>query len=89
MTGTLVKREDTFAETRIDDEVVLMDLANGDFFSIAGSALEIWELIDGQRDRDAILAEPAATFAMPPAELAGDLDAFLAVLFDAGYVTPA
>lgn len=89
MTGILVKREDTFAETRIDDEVVLMDLANGDFFSITGSALEIWELVDGQRDRAAILAELAANYAVSPAELADDVDAFLSLLVDAGYVTPA
>ena len=89
MSGILFKQADSFAETRIDDEVVLMDLANGDFFSICGSALEIWELIDGSRDRDAILAELCARFAMPAAALVGDVDAFLSVLIDAGYVASA
>lgn len=89
MTGLLVKQDDSFAETRIDDEVVLMDLGNGDFFSIADSALAVWELVDGSRNRDAILAELSEQFAMPAGDLAADVDAFLATLLDAGYVTSA
>lgn len=89
MAGLLVKNEDSFAETRIDDEVVLMNLGNGDFFSLADSALAIWDLVDGNRDRQAILAELSQQYDLPSAELAGDLDLFLATLLDAGYVTSA
>ena len=55
MTQSLRKCPENFAETEIDDEIVLMCLTNGDFFSIKDSALAIWNLIDGQRDRSALL----------------------------------
>jgi hypothetical protein len=78
------KRTDRFSETTIDGEVVIMSLENGDFFSLTGTARSIWELIDGVRSRDALLAELAATYEMPGVALAADVDAFLAQLAGAG-----
>ena len=40
-----------FSETRVDDEVVVMHLGTGDFFSLKDSAKAIWEQIDGERSR--------------------------------------
>ena len=88
MTG-LAKDPSRFAETRIEDETVVMSLDSGDFFSLTGTAQSIWRLLDGTRDRAAILAALAAEYDASEAEMASDLDAFLADLRDAGLLASA
>lgn len=77
MSVALQKCADKFIETTIDDETVIMDLDSGSFFSLSGTALEIWGLIDGTRDRDGILEQLSADYGAAPADLAADVDAFL------------
>ena len=84
MSQVLAKAADRFSETAIDDEIVVMSLESGDFFSLTGTAQAIWLLIDGTRTRAALLADLAAEFVCTEAELSEDLDAFLAQLETAG-----
>ena len=86
MTKPLTKRRAAFSETAIDDEVALLNLKDGTFFSLTGSAAAIWPLIDGTRGRSALLAALAQTYDALPAEIAPDLDAFLAQLSAAGFL---
>lgn len=86
MTRLLAKRTGTFSETAIDGEVVLLNLTDGTFFSLTGTAAEIWPLIDGTRSRDALVAELAARHGEDADAIAPDLDAFLAALAGAGFV---
>lgn len=87
MTAPLARAEGRFSESKIDDEVVLMQIDSGEFFSLAGTAAAIWDLIDGTRDRAALVADLAAQYGADPAEVGSDLDAFLAKLTAAGLVT--
>ncbi len=80
----LFKRTENISETTIDDEVVVMELTNGDFFSLTDTALEIWHLIDGTRDSAGIIAELAAKFAASPEEIAGDVQDFVDQALAAG-----
>ena len=84
--NAIAKRKDRFIETEIDDEVVVMELAEGEFFSLAGTAGAIWRLIDGAHDRDALIAAMANEYDAPTQEVAADVDDFLAKLRDAGLV---
>ena len=84
MSIKLAKANERFSQTEIDDEVVVMSLESGDFFSLTGTARAIWMLIDGTRSRAALLTELAAQFDVQEPALAGDLDAFLAQLGAAG-----
>ena len=84
MTQLLTKAAGRFSETEIDDEIVVMNLENGDFFSLTGSARAIWLLIDGTRDRAALLAELAHDFGASEAAIAGDVDSFIDQLDRAG-----
>ena len=86
---TLAKAAGQFTETGIDDEVVVMSLASGDFFSLTGSARAIWLALDAQPDRAGLIAALAAQFDADPAEITGDVDAFLAQLNAAGLLTGA
>lgn len=82
----IAKHADRFTEARIDDEIVVMRLDNGEFFSIAGTGRAIWSLIDGTRDRAALLAALSRRFAAPAATLAADLDTFLVELGEADLI---
>ena len=80
------KRLDRFTESLVDDEIVIMRIDNGEFYAIGGTGLEIWPLIDGSRDRDALLAELEDRYEAPGEAIGPDLDAFLAELADAGLI---
>jgi len=81
MTAAVAKNPARFVETVIDDEVVVMQLDSGDFFSLSGSARAIWEAIDGTRDEAAICAALAGQFCdADRAGLATDVAGFVARL---------
>ncbi len=82
----LTKREALFTQTRIDDEIVVMLLASGEFLSITGTGADIWERIDGTRDRATLVAELADEYDASEAEISADVDAFLTGLKEAGIV---
>lgn len=89
MTAMLVKIPKAFSETAIDGEVVLLNLRDGTFFSLTGTAALIWPLLDGTRSRTALLAELARTHGEAEAVIAPDLDVFLNQLAKAGFIAGA
>lgn len=84
--GLLTKAQDRFSETAIDDEIVVMSLDSGDFFSLSGTARAIWLLIDGTCDLPGLTAALAEEFDAPAATLAADVATFIAELGRAGLV---
>ena len=86
MSQLLTKVPEAFAETLIDDEIVIMNLASGDFFSLKDSGAAIWDLLDGTRNRAAVLAALASEFDAAPADMASDLDTFLGELRAGGLI---
>ena len=86
MIAPLMKQAGRFSETTVDGEVVLLNLDDGAFFSLTGTAAEIWSLIDGARNREAVIAELAARHNADPAAVTADLDPFLADLQARGFL---
>lgn len=80
----LAKASEQFSETAIDDEIVVMSLATGDFFSLEGTARAAWDLIDGSRDLPALVTALAGQFAAPEQTIGPDIEAFVAQLQAAG-----
>ena len=80
----LTKHFDRFTEADIDSEIVVMRLDTGEFFSLSGTSAEIWRLIDGSRDRRALVAALAAEFDAEESRIAADVDALLVQLRDTG-----
>ncbi len=81
---TLAKAAGHFTETSIDDEIVVMSLESGDFFSLTGTARAIWLALDDGPDRAGLIARLAGEFGAAPDAIAGDVDAFLVQLRKAG-----
>lgn len=73
-----------FVETKIGDEVIVMHLDSGEFFSLRGTAAEIWLLIDDERSSSEIVAVLAEKHGAPEASVAGDVQEFLDQLGQAG-----
>ena len=86
MTGLVIKASERFSETQIDDEIVVMSLDSGDFFSLSGTARAIWLLLDGTRDRAALIGALAGQYGVADDTIAGEVDAFLAQLDRAGLI---
>ncbi|WP_066559632.1 PqqD family protein [Croceicoccus bisphenolivorans] len=83
---TITKCEGSFVETEVDGELVLMNTATGNFYSLEDSGLAIWRTIDGNRGRADIVNTLAREFDETPEAIAADVDAFLASLADAGLI---
>jgi len=82
----LVKLIERFTETDIDGEIIVMRLDNGEFFALSGTAAAAWRLIDGKRDRSALLAELAGQFAGDERQIEADVDELLERLKDSKLV---
>ena len=78
--AAITKQADRFTEADIGEEIVVMRLDNGEFFSLSGTAAAIWRLIDGKRDRTALRDLLAAQFDGDASTMAADMDTFLAEL---------
>ena len=86
---TFAKRANRFSETDIDQEIVVMRLDNGEFFSLEGTAAATWRLIDGTRDRAALIEALATEYGTDRSEIAADVDDFLAQLKELGLIGAA
>ncbi len=87
MTKALTKNPAAFSETAIADEIALLNVTDGTFYSLTGTAAAIWSAIDGSRDRDALVQAMAAQFGTAPDVIASDVDTFLDQLAAAGFVS--
>jgi len=83
---TITKKPGKFVETEIDDEVVLMDLESGNFFSLAGTSLAVWKAIDGACTEVQIVSRLAGDYAADADLVAADVAEFLAELRSAGLI---
>lgn len=81
------KIDGSFVETEIDDEVVVMRLSDGDFFSLEGTARAVWQTIDGTLDREAIAHTLAHQFEAPYDAILADCTRFIDDLAAAGLIT--
>ena len=82
----ITKRLERLTEAEIDDEIVVMLIDKGEFFSLSGTAVAIWRKIDGTRDRSALNRELAAEFDVPEQQVAADVDEFLERLGGLGLI---
>ncbi len=75
-----------YVETQVDGEVLIVDLDGGELFSLTGSALAVWRMIDGTRSADRITDAMCRDFAGDPVKIRMETAAFLAELTDARLV---
>ena len=80
------KNTDRFTEAAIDDEIVLMRMDTGEFFSLTGTAVEVWHLIDNERSQSDIVELLQRVFDAPTEVIAQDVSELLSELSGIGLV---
>jgi hypothetical protein len=70
---SLVRRADAVLDATIDDAVVVMQPANGEYAGLAGTAVRIWELIDQPTTLGEVIDTLAAEYGVPRSECAPDI----------------
>jgi hypothetical protein len=65
---------------RFDNEVMIVNLVTGNYYSLTGVAADVWQLIGRGCSRDAILKEVQASYRGNSEAIRDDLDAFIAEL---------
>lgn len=80
----IAKLPERFTETDVDEEIIIMRLDNGELLTLAGTAANVWRLIDGRRDRAALLSALAEEFPGDEQRIAAEVDEFLLRLKDNG-----
>jgi 4-diphosphocytidyl-2C-methyl-D-erythritol kinase len=83
------KNIERFTEAAIDDEIVLMRIDTGEFYSLSGSGAEVWRLIDDQRSEADIVKMLEASFTAPTAVIAKDVTELIRELAGMGLVDRA
>lgn len=78
------KSGERISEASVGDEVVIMRLDTGEFFSLTGTGAAIWRLIDGRRDRKELVSALADAFDSKGCEIGRDVDEFLRDLAKSG-----
>jgi len=81
----LRKVEGRFSSALIDEELVLVDADTGQFFSLEGVGLEIWNSLDETGEIDAICARLESRFEVAPEQCRADVERFAAVLVERGF----
>ena len=80
------KNSANFIESKIDDDLVLMNIHTGRVHGLAGTGLAIWNLIDGARDLEAMKTMMARNYKITVEACGPDIDRFIAKLEKSGFV---
>ena len=84
--AAIQKLPGNFTEAEVDDEIIIMRLDNGELLSLVDSAAAAWRLIDGHRDREALVGSLAADYAADQEEITRDIGGLLQQLTEAGLI---
>lgn len=76
----LLRSSETVTHAQVDDEVVLLDQADGIYFSLDPVGARIWELLTTGTTRERIVRAIRDEYEADAAEVGRDVDAFLGQL---------
>lgn len=77
------------AHQRVEDEVIVVNLQTGAYFSIREVAADAWDLLVGGIDLDAAAELIAGRYAVTAQQVAADLEPFVASLLEDGLIAEA
>ncbi len=81
------KCSDRYIETKIDGDVILMDIDAGSFHALKKSSVAIWQMLD-ETDRTDVLSDTVcARFEVEPDIARAQLETLFLQLEGAGFVT--
>ena len=81
-----MRRANTTMTRRVEDEVVILDVTSGRYFSLDGAGALIWERLEKDATRDELIDAVVAVFDVDRKTAATDIDELVADLTDRGLV---
>ena len=78
MAGQHRIRADNVTWQRVDDEIVVLDLAGSKYLALNGTAALLWTAIEDGRDDEALAELLVEQFDLPREQAVSDVSAFLA-----------
>lgn len=74
-----------FIASEVDGELILIHGDSGEFFAISDIGLEIWRMLDEERDVAAIVERLVSRYSIPQAECERDVRKFTEDLVGVGF----
>jgi hypothetical protein len=74
---------------RLQDEVIIINVATGSYFSGSGTAADVWTLIAAGASLDETLAILAAAYGTDPGMIKGDVETCIAKLIESAVISLA
>ena len=81
-----MRRSDHAMARAVDDELVILDVRSGRYFSLNDVGALVWDRLDGTATPADLVAAITAEFDVDEATAAADLEALLASLREAGLI---
>ena len=81
-----MKRSDRAMARTVDDQIVILDIASGQYFGINDVGALVWDLLEYDTTSDALVKAVLADFDVDQAQAKDDIDALIAQLTEAGLV---
>jgi hypothetical protein len=81
-----MKRSEKAMARTVDDEIVILDIASGQFYGINDVGSLVWDLLEYDTTRGALIKAVTAEFDVDSAQAGDDIDALITQLSDAGLV---
>jgi PqqD family protein of HPr-rel-A system len=82
---TYIRNRDTI-EGQIDDELVMVDIAKGSYFSLNSVATRIWELLEQPLPIDSLCSELLNEYDVSPAQCRADVEEHLTKMQQLGLI---
>src|SRR3989338_7836425 len=77
MTAKFIRRKDHIVWNVVDGKTLLLNLENGVYFEINREGLVLWQLCDGCRNREEIIAEAGRKLRKHPIKIEKDANSFI------------
>ncbi len=75
--STVLTKQKELLKSSVDDETILLSIANSKYYGMDSIASRVWELLDGKLSVQEIVTSLLAEFEVSPVECEQDVFAFL------------
>jgi len=84
-----MRRSESAMSRELDGEVVILDIASGNYFALNDVGALVWDQLEDGTDRDTLVEAVTAAFDVDVETAATDINALLDQLTEAGLISEA
>ena len=84
---TIFKRNDEILVSKVDDDLVMMDVANGRYFGLDSVGASLWGQLDEARSMEELTNNLCTVYQVSTEQCSRDIEPFLKMLLEKGLIT--